>query len=109
MPNDPEAAAPATKEARAGSEQTTTLEVAPREEPGIEDGLLDTHSQPVGPLDVHSVPLEAAAVPIPAPRRPPGEGPLIAAATAAPAVAARPVVGATVQATQAAVSTAKQA
>ena len=54
MPNDPEAAAPATKEARAGSEQNTALEVVPSEEPGIEDGLLDTHSQPVGPLDVHS-------------------------------------------------------
>src|SRR5205085_9902069 len=83
----------------------SALEATAEEQPGIEDDLRDTHSQPVAPLDVHSVPLEVA----PSPSTPPlplaGEG----APVAAPTAPARPVVQATVQATHAAVSTAKQA
>src|SRR5437764_11082901 len=121
MPDDPQAPASSGEGAGAEPPRDLTLEVEPNEEPGTGDGFGDIDSQPLGALDLHSVPLET---PVQTVLPPASEGAPVAGSAAAPAApapatsappatlaatATRPVVGATVQATQAAVSTANEA
>ena len=85
-------------------EPDTTLE--PGEDSSIPAEFQDSHSQPLVPLDTHSVRSEATATP-PTEGASPGES---AHAAAPPSgVPKSPVVQATAQATRAAVDTAKQA
>jgi membrane-associated phospholipid phosphatase len=110
MPDDPQDPVSSGEGAGAEPPADLTFEVAPEEEAGTGDGFRDIDSQPLGAVDVHSVPLETAAVQTVVP--PVIDDALVAEPTPSPAAsgtAARPVVGATVQATQAVVNTAKQA